>query len=56
MLFMLPPAYVSADVRWSVVITARLVPAGAYREQWTRGFHMANMPAGLCFQIQACSE
>ena len=24
--------------------------------QWTRGFHIANVPAGLCFQIQACSE
>jgi hypothetical protein len=24
--------------------------------QWTVGFHMANIPSGLDFQIQACSE
>jgi hypothetical protein len=24
--------------------------------QLTRGFHMANVPAGLCFHTHACSE
>ena len=30
--------------------------ADAYWVQWTPGFHIANMPAGLYFKIQACSE
>lgn len=30
--------------------------AAVVEGHWTSGFHMLNMPLGLCFQIQACSE